>query len=1421
VLSRPRTQFLALLLWGALLHSPAARGQSSGAPALSSATAPSKEIAKRARKLFSQAQQAERDEDWQAAFALYSEAAELLPGDGIYLMRRETARFRLVQEHMDRAERAGVTGSLEEARAELRAALAIDPSYTVAQERLQQFETPGRQRLVEPSYPSRPVEVKPLPGTRSFDHRGDTRRAYEEVARQFGLAAVFDEDLRPQQIRFRVQDVDFWTSMQLLGRLTSTFWRAIDEHAFLVAPDTPQKRKELEPSVVRAVTLSNLATPEQMTEMVRLVREIAGVRRTELDTRTRTLTMRDSPESIALAMKIIEDLGQSAGEMMLEVEILDVDRNAARQLGITPPTRARTFTVSPQDIRQARQSPEALLQVLQRVFGTPTTFTGQSSLGAFIPPLVAFGGGKSIFLATLPGAAAQFADTFSVVRQAQRLLLRAQDGQPATFFSGERFPVAVAVLQPNLVSPLAAAIGQASFPRSDLNTPEGPRSVVAADFNSDGRIDLAVASAAAATITSRNGAVRSANVVTITTTSAHGLSVNQPVVIAGVTDSSFDSNPNSTFVVATVPSATTFTYAQTGPDASSGGGTVSTMVTIASSNGAVRSANVVTISTSSAHGLSPGQTVTVSGVSDTSFDGSFVIATVASATTFTYAQTGSFASSGGGIVSTAANSVAIFLGNGDGTFGSRSDIPVGVSPISIAVADFNADGHPDLAVANEGSNSVSILLGAAAPIASAGAVRSAKVVTITTTSAHGLSPGQTVTVSGVSDSSFNGTFVVATVPSATTFTYAQTGPNASSGGGTVSTFTQGTDIATGTPPRAVIAGDFNGDGRVDLAVAHSGSNSIASNGVVRSANVVTIATTSAHGLSVGETVTISGVSDSSFNGTFVVATVPSATMFTYAQTGSNASSGGGTAASNIVSIFLGNGDGTFGQRTDLAAGANPRALATGNFRGGLSLNLAVANRDANTVSVFLGNGGGTFLAGIASSNGAVRRANVVTITTTSAHGLSVGQTVTISGVSDSSFNGTFVISTVPSATTFTYAQTGPDASSGSGTVSSGATFLAVIASSNGAVRSANVVTITTTSAHGLRAGQTVTVSGVSDTSFDGTFVISTVPSATTFAYVQTGPDASSGSGTVFTGSRTDYLTGSAPVAIAVADFNRDNQPDLAVANHDSNSVSILLGNGDGTFRARTDFAVGDGPAAVVTGDFDLDGTVDLITADSNANAVTVLLGTGDGSFGFRTDLNTGSGPAALAASDFNGDGRVDLAAADRDANTVSVILNQTPIVSPSAAATSLAATPYPGFQYEDLGVKVRATPRLHPNGEVTLQLQLELRSLSGQAINGIPILSNRTVEETVRLRENETTLLTGILGRTRQLAISGWPGFASTPGLGVLTTSRDLQQRETELLIFITPRRIRLAPRLERSIYTGLGREGERSGAVARPPRQP
>src|SRR6266849_8919213 len=191
-----------------------------------------------------------------------------------------------------------------------------------------------------------------------------------------------------------------------------------------------------------------------------------------------------------------------------------------------------------------------------------------------------------------------------------------------------------------------------------------------------------------------------------------------------------------------------------------------------------------------------------------------------------------------------------------------------------------------------------------ATIASNGAARSTNVVTITTTMAHGLSAGQTVVIAGVGDSSFNGTFTVSTVPSTTTFTYAQTGTNATSGGGTVSAGTVKwfvNNVEGGNPASGTIS-------TLGLYTAPSTTPppattvNITSTGAVRANNVVTITTTAAHNLVIGQVATISGVTDASFNGTFTIASVPSTTTFTFSQVGSNASSGNGTVTTTAVQI---------------------------------------------------------------------------------------------------------------------------------------------------------------------------------------------------------------------------------------------------------------------------------------------------------------------------------------------------------------------------------------------------------------------------------------------------------------------------------------------------------------------------------------
>ena len=151
-----------------------------------------------------------------------------------------------------------------------------------------------------------------------------------------------------------------------------------------------------------------------------------------------------------------------------------------------------------------------------------------------------------------------------------------------------------------------------------------------------------------------------------------------------------------------------------------------------------------------------------------------------------------------------------------------------------------------------------------------------------------------------------------------------------------------------------------------------------------------------------------------------------------------------------------------------------------------------------------------------------------------------------------------------------------------------------------------------------------------------------------------------------------FPVGSKPVSIALADFNGDYVPDMAILNAGDNTVAVLLGNGTGGFTAAlgSPFAVGSAPVSVAAADFNRDGKTDLAIANSGDNTVTILLGTGMGGFSAAAGnpLAVGKSPVSIAAADFNGDGILDLAIANSGDNTVTVLLG--------AGAGGFAAAPY-------------------------------------------------------------------------------------------------------------------------------------------------
>jgi general secretion pathway protein D len=284
-------------------------------------------------------------------------------------------------------------------------------------------------------------------------------------------------------------------------------------------------------------------------------------------------------------------------------------------------------------------------------------------------------------------------------------------------------------------------------------------------------------------------------------------------------------------------------------------------------------------------------------------------------------------------------------------------------------------------------------------------------------------------------------------------------------------------------------------------------------------------------------------------------------------------------------------------------------------------------------------------------------------------------------------------------------------------------------------------------------------------------------------------------------------------------------PGLAIANQKDSTITAYLGNGNGSFTAssQSPLATTSAPNGVAIADFAGTSTGGIAATEGPSGTVIVYVDLGSGLFTEALEPAAGTSPGAILADSFTGNALPDIVVtnnlgSDTDGDV-------TLLVSPTNAISSgsIAQTPYPGSEYVDIGLKIKATPYVHPNHEVTLQLEYELKALSGNNTNGIPIISNEQMSQTIRLKEGETSIVSGLMDNQKTKSITGLPGLAKIPYLGYLFGTNNDSYTNNELLILITPRELRIPERESRTIYAGRGDVSGRgsAGGAAPPPLPP
>lgn len=392
---------------------------------------------------YNQGRKAETLQDYDAAFDYYLKALKADPYNASYKIKLGQVRFEAAALHVKQGVKLRDAGDLQGAVAQFQRAQVIDPSSPVADQELgKTLEMLGEKNRAtdaaaappadpnEEQLASKPPEVKPLSRAPiNLKMSNDTKIVYDTIGKLAGLTVIYDPDFPARRITTELNNVTLEQALDIVSLESKAFWKPVTENIIMVVPDQPQKRRDYEEQLVKTFYLSNTVQPQDLTEIVTGLRQLLDLKRIQQLNSQNAIIVRDTPDKLALADKMIRDIDKAKPEVIIQVEVLEARLDRLRDLGVLPGQHASISVIPPGSTTT-----------------TPAAGGGTNSNNNLTLNQLRHLTGAD-YSVTLPSFTANAILTDTSTKIIQNPEIRSVDGQVAKLRIGDKIPIATGSFQ--------------------------------------------------------------------------------------------------------------------------------------------------------------------------------------------------------------------------------------------------------------------------------------------------------------------------------------------------------------------------------------------------------------------------------------------------------------------------------------------------------------------------------------------------------------------------------------------------------------------------------------------------------------------------------------------------------------------------------------------------------------------------------------------------------------------------------------------------------------------------------------------------------------------------------------------------------------------------------------------------------------